>query len=123
MPLGWAGLAAGKDPSSSATPPLVPLAALLVAAATAVALLPLARTDTMAASEISRLNVIGWLSGAWLALGMFAWFRSAEVKRSTRSDYVIPRWRPAVVATVMALCAVGAACGHGWMMAEAWSRQ
>lgn len=122
-PAGWATPAAPHLDAGTGRPPMVPLALLAVTTVVSLALLPWARPESLAASEVSTLNVVGWVSGTWIALALFFWFRSVNQARSIRVDYAIPRWRPALVAMWLALGAVGGAFGHAWMIADAVSRR
>jgi hypothetical protein len=100
-----------------------PLVALVASTALVFTLLPIAAADRSSASAISPFNVTGWLTGTWVALGLFMWFRTVNDARVSGSSYVIPRWRPRWVVTALVAVSLLGASWHVWELAEAWSRR
>lgn len=123
-------LRAGRESAPSQAPsppsdrrPLAALVALAVSTFATCALLVLSTAVEAGAHDISLLNVAGWLIGAWIGLGLFVWVRSVNAVRSKLSNYVIPRWRPMWVASVLVAFSLVSALLHAWSIAEAWARR
>jgi hypothetical protein len=97
--------------------------ALLGSTSLVFALLPIAAASRSTASAISPFIVLGWLSGTWVALGVFMWFRTVNDARAGGASYVIPRWRPRWFVAALVTASLVGASWHVWALAEAWSRR
>ena len=113
----------GRGSAPGAGPPIAAFVALAMSAAAAWLLIPQGPDAASNGTRISGISVAGWLLGAWVSLGCFCWFRTANGARASLPNYSIPRWRPALLAGLLVGVALVAALGHAWVIAEAWARR
>jgi hypothetical protein len=113
---------ARSNATEESGPPLGVLALLAVAAVTSLSLVPYSVAHSRA-TAIGPLTIVGWVLGALVGLGCFAWYRSVDRSRSGGRYYASPRWRPALVARVLAVAAWLIGVVHAWAVAEALARR
>jgi len=108
--------------SRTVGPPITPLVVLTIATIATVVAIPIALHRSTSPADLEILNPVGWLLGVGAVLA-FIWFRKQDDAASADRHYVIPRWNPRAVASVLALAGWLASVCHAYVIADFWARR
>jgi hypothetical protein len=103
-------------------PPRAPLVLVGAFFLGAIAAIPIAAGQRASVADLAAANPVGWVLGL-CGLLAFMWFRAVDISIAGDPDYVIPRWRPHLVAATLGALSWLASVYHAYLIAEALARQ